>query len=96
MGDSDGSRVSPDGSGDSWLGSALSVGWTACAGGCGCTGAGPSGDGDGLDSRAWVTDWTVVTHTAGFGLRASAVAPSNNRATAHATASASFLPVIGR
>jgi len=43
-----------------------------------------------------VTVWTVVTQTAGFGLRASAVAPSINTATAPTTASATFLPVIGR
>jgi hypothetical protein len=38
----------------------------------------------------------VLTHTARFGLRARAVAPSINTATAPADASASFLPVIGR
>jgi hypothetical protein len=88
--------VSPGGSGDSRLGAAVLVGWTTWAGGWGSIGAAPSLDGDGLDSLAWVTDWTVLIQTAGLGLRARAVAPSINTAAAPATASASFLPVTGR
>ncbi|HEX9100035.1 MAG TPA: hypothetical protein VF956_11170 [Candidatus Dormibacteraeota bacterium] len=43
-----------------------------------------------------MTDCTVLIQTAGFGLRASAVAASIKTARAPAAASASFLPVIGR
>jgi hypothetical protein len=89
-------RVSPDGSGDSRSGAAVLVGWTACAGGGACTGGALSGEGDGLDSAGRATDCTVLTQTAGFGLRANAVAASISTATAPTAASASFRLVIGR
>jgi len=87
--------VSPDGSGDSWFRSPVTVGWT-CAGGGGWAWGALSEDGDGLDSAAWVTDSTVLTQTAGLGLRARAVAATIKSATAPATASATFLPTNGR
>jgi len=55
-----------------------------------------SGDGDGLVPPTCVTDSTVLTQTAGLGLRARAVAPTINSATAPATARATFLRTNGR
>lgn len=86
--------VSPDGSGDSWLGSAASDG-SARGGGFACAFGDVTGEGDGLAGPTCVTVSTVVTQTAGSGLPETADAATNRAAMAPATTSAGFTPPSG-
>jgi len=91
-GDATGSEwVSPEGSGDSWLGSAASDG-SARGVGFACVFGDVTGEGEGLAGPTRVTFSTVVTQTAGSGLPEAADAATSSAATAPATTSAGFMP----